>query len=39
MLIWQAVAQVELFVESQDMNLNIDKDRLAQVMTTAITNR
>ena len=39
MLIWQAVAQVELFVESQDMNLNIDKDRLAQVMTSAIANR
>lgn len=39
MLIWQAVAQVELFVESQDLNLNIDEARLAQVMTSAIANR
>jgi shikimate dehydrogenase len=39
MLIWQAIAQVQLFVESQGMNLDIDQARLSQVMTSAITNR
>jgi len=39
MLIWQAIAQVELFVESQGVILHIDKVRLSEVMTAAITTR
>jgi shikimate dehydrogenase len=36
MLVWQAVAQVELFAESQGISLRIDQARLAQVMFSAV---
>jgi shikimate dehydrogenase len=36
MLVWQAVAQVELFAESQGIGLSIDQAQLAQVMFSAI---
>ena len=36
MLVWQAVAQVELFAESQGVGLSIDQAQLAQVLFSAI---
>jgi shikimate dehydrogenase len=39
MLIWQAVAQVELFVDSQGLDLSVDQVLVAQVMYSAIKDR